>query len=145
MPKISDALLALYKATHFQVFVPGGVLSLHIDEYSAPLLELHAKFGVASSAFITAYNPRSHQTPDDVNAAAQEALITEVKKLGLPWIAGAGVDPLGQWPLEPSLLVLGISRTQSLILARQFGQNACVFIGASGIPELLLTCAASVD
>lgn len=145
MPKISDALLAQYKVTHYQVFVPGGVLTLRIEEYSSALIDLHAKFGVASSAFLTAYNPHSQQTADDVNAAAQESLVREVKKLGRSWIAGAGVDSAGQWPAEPSLLVLGISRAQALIFARQFGQNACVFIGASGIPELLLTCAASVD
>ena len=145
MPKVSDALVALYKATHYQVFAPGGVLILHIDAFSAALLELHAKFGVASSAFITAYNPRSQQTADDINAAAQESLIAEVKKLGLPWIAGAGVDPVGRWPMEPSLLVLGISRAQARILVRQFEQNACVFTGASGIPELLLASAASLD
>ena len=145
MPKISDALLAHYKAAHYQVFVPGDVLVFHIDAYSAALLEQYAHFGVTSSAFLSAYNPRSRLTADAVNAANQASLVAEVEKLGLPWIAGAAIDPVGQWPVEPSLLVLGISCAKAMNLVRKFEQNACVFIGASGIPELLLSGLSSTE
>lgn len=138
MPGISDTLIAAYQTTHYQVFVPGATITLRIDAYSELLERLHAQYGVASSAFLTAYNPESKVTRKDANEAAQSALISNLNAVGLPLIAGAGIDPTGLWHAEPSVLVMGISRGNAITLARRYRQNAFVYSGATAVPELVL-------
>jgi len=53
-------------------------------------------------------------------------------------IPGVGRDPRGEWPAEPSVLVLGISRREAEILGRSYEQNAVVFVERGGAPELVL-------
>ncbi len=54
-------------------------------------------------------------------------------------LPGAGVGTGGDWPPEPSLLILGIREEDALHLARRFGQNAIV-AGTLGEPARLVWC-----
>ena len=62
----------------------------------------------------------------------------------LPIAGGAGVlfigegsDPEGEWPHEPSFLVVGISRAEAEALGRRFGQLAIVYARKGEPPELV--------
>ena len=57
---------------------------------------------------------------------------------GFPCLPGVGQHPTNGWPGEPSVLALGVSRKEAVALGRQFGQNAVVWSGADGVPELIL-------
>lgn len=70
---------------------------------------------------------------------AQTALLNDLCALGVAYVAGEGRDPTGEWPAEPSLLVLGIKLSDGDHLARKYRQNAFVWVGNTvGLPSLKL-------
>ena len=71
------------------------------------------ELGVGCSAYLTAWNPGSEPTAQAMNQAAQARLEADLEAAGYPILRGMGVDPAGSWPGEPSVLVLGISRTEA--------------------------------
>ena len=50
---------------------------------------------------------------------------------------GEGRDPEGDWPAEPSVLAVGISRHEAEVIGRSYEQNAIVFIERGKAPELV--------
>lgn len=105
---------------------------------SAELQAAHASRGVACSAFVTACNPFGHVLGEPKNARRQRALEDAVRDLGLEWIGGEGQDPRGCWPGEASCLIFGLHRAAAQAFARRFEQNALLWSGADGVPELVL-------
>lgn len=126
-----------YRRAVYRLELPAGPLDLEIDRPSAPLARLLCEHGVRCAAFLTAWNPGSVLTDPELNRAAQAALLEAVARLGHPTLPGVAVDPDGVWPNEDSVLVLGIDLTAARGLARRFGQNALVWIGAGAIPTLV--------
>jgi hypothetical protein len=51
---------------------------------------------------------------------------------------GIGQHPDNGWPGEDSLLALGVSLADALLLGRRFGQDAVVWAGADAVPRLML-------
>jgi len=94
--------------------------------------------GAGSAAFLTAYNPYSRKTNVNVNARAHKALRNDVEKLGVVFYEGTGEDPSGQWKVEPSFLVLGISLEKAKAIGMKHGQNAVVWIDSDAVPQLIL-------
>jgi len=133
---LAPDLLAAYLATRYHVRQGGG-FDFYIERRSADLLELHATAGVAGSAFITAWNPRSEGTPREENDARNAALRHDIEALGLPAVPAEGIGPTG-WR-EESYLVPGITREDVVALARKYRQNAIVVIAADGVPRLEIT------
>jgi hypothetical protein len=131
-------LIAAYQRTEYRVRDGARAFVLRIEERSPMLHACHQSFGVTCSAFVTACNPRSRQTPQDENDAAMARLIDALAATGLRWLRGIGVDPAGDWPGEPSLLVLGLQESDAVALARRFDQNAIVWAGADAIPHLVI-------
>jgi len=75
--------------------------------------------------------------PLEENWSRQADLLHEIETLRLNYFVGRGEHPGRGWQ-EDSYLVLAISREQATTLARQFGQNAFVWISMSGVPELVI-------
>jgi len=123
---ITDELIKAYFSTEYRIFSPTGILVLPGRGYSAELTDIHHSFNVFSSAFITAYNPHSEQVDDATNQLNQSRLITQVSKQWL-YLQGEAVDISGQWPTEPSILVLGINLSAALELGDSFQQHAVLF------------------
>lgn len=137
MSSIGDELLAAYRATDYRVeTVPELVLK--IEGHSPGLAALYARWGVASAAFLTAWNPLSQPTSREKNLEQGARLLEDVRDLGLPYLEGRGCDPSGQWPPEESLLVLGLSRPLAMELGERYAQNAVVWADADAIPRLVL-------
>jgi hypothetical protein len=51
---------------------------------------------------------------------------------------GEGRDPAGKWPAEPSVLAVGMSRHEAMVMGRSYEQNAIVFIEKGKAPELVV-------
>ena len=129
---------AAYEQAHYRVMAEPA-FTLHINQPSPELLQLYAKRGIRSAAFITAHNPRSVTLPDTENAQRQQQLETQLAQINLPWLPGAGEDPAGAWPAEQSCLILGIDRQTAHKLAQTWQQNAVVYCDLDAVPVLLWT------
>jgi hypothetical protein len=94
--------------------------------------------GTDRAAFLTAYNPFSKDVGEEANRKTQAALLSDLERMGLDWITGEGRDPSGEWPGEPSVLVLGIAKRQALELGHAYEQNALVWCEVGRPSELIL-------
>jgi hypothetical protein len=113
-------------------------MTLQIGQANAALAALQQIHGVEASTFITAWNPCSQATSDDVNASRQRELAHELKQLGVGFFDGIGQHPSNQWPGEPGFLVLGLSLGDATSLGLRHEQNAIVWCGRDAVPQLIL-------
>lgn len=134
---IAESLIQAYIETDYVVHTQPAI-TLRVNEQSPQMMKLHKQHGVACSAFITAFNPYSQSCTLEVNLSRQQELISELKVRSLKFIEGVGQHPSNAWSGEPSLLVLGLSLEAAKILGSRFEQNALVWIGTDGVPELVL-------
>ena len=134
---MSDALMRAYQQTSFFADTSRGRLRLRIGESSGQLDELLASEAAGSWAYVTAHNPGSVPLSEDDNIRRQQRLERTVRERGFQFFRGEGIGDDGQWPPEPSLLIIGISRDQAVELGRRFGQRAIVY-GETGRPAELL-------
>jgi hypothetical protein len=132
---IFKELQEAYRSTCFNVFEPAW-FTFKIGEPSRYLANLYREHNVSTAAFLTAWNPFSEPTPQQDNDRAQHQLEQLLHVLAITVLPGVGEDASGQWPGEPSVLALGISREAAISLGTEFRQNAIVLIGADRIPEL---------
>ena len=139
MSRRRDALARAYRRARYRVADGDAAFDMRIGEPCEPLRALMARRGVGRAAFLTACNPRSVRRSDDDNRAAQALLRAAAESAGFVVLDGAGLDPDGDWPPEPSLLVLGIDRERAAALAERFGQNAFVWLAADATPVLVWT------
>jgi hypothetical protein len=129
-------LIALYRACHYEVRLPGGRTraTLRIDAPIPPALNdwlADAPFG----AFITAYNPRSLARPAVDNRAAQRSLLDAIRAAAARALPGVGRMPGQPWR-EPSLFVAGMTLDAVDALACGHSQNAIVLAHGNGIAQL---------
>jgi len=130
---------AAYRATTYAVADGAHRLAIRIGERCAPLEALLAARGLDEWAYLTAHNPRGLRADPAANAAAQARLEAELAAAGRPFLRGASLGDGGDWPPEPSLLVLGLARAEALALARRYGQEALV-TGRCGEAAELVFC-----
>lgn len=136
VPHLSDEerarLDAAYRATTYRV----GKLGLRIGEPHPQLdLVLEAR-GLTDYTYLTAANPLSRQLHEDDNRRRMRDLVARVGAMGLQHLRGASYSDDGEWPPEPSILVLGLEEAGGIELGREFGQNAVVVGRVGGAPEL---------
>ncbi|SDH56093.1 Protein of unknown function [Paraburkholderia steynii] len=112
--------------------------TLRIGQTNPELVTLHKTHNVNCSAFVTACNPFSQNCSPEFNAASQEALACELKRLGLIAIEGIGKHPSDRWPGEASYLVPGLSLEAAKALGAQYRQNAIVWSADDATPQLVL-------
>jgi Protein of unknown function (DUF3293) len=91
------------------------------------------------AAFITAFNPYSEMLSADENDLRHKLLVEKINQLNLATYDGFGSDQAGDWPIEKSLLILDINKSEAIKLAKDFGQNAILWIEEDAIPRLLIT------
>jgi hypothetical protein len=95
------------------------------------------------SGIVTAYNPASIARTPDENRAADQELLRHVRSLGVQFrrVVGAGGGSgsgADAWE-EPGFLLLGDVRPLLVELGLVFGQNAVVWIDATGAVSLVNT------
>jgi hypothetical protein len=134
---LDPALRRAYERTDYVVFGEPELV-FHVGEPSPDLDALMADAGVTTAAYLTAANPDGEQQDEDENYAAAAALLRSTLLIGLPAYEGEGRDPRGEWPAEPSVLVLGIERKDAEVIGVTHAQNAIVFIERGKAPELVV-------
>ena len=121
-------LAKAYSDAFYVIHGEDGDIHLRVGQPSLELISLMKRYGAKSAAFLTAFNPHSILATAEVNVHKHNALVEDIKSLGLEFIAGEGGDPLNIWPSEPSVLVLRISHQSAELLAGRYGQNAYLWI-----------------
>lgn len=127
-PVLVADLVSAYESTDF-VVLSNSEHALRIWQ-STPveIAELLRSRNVESAAVVTAFNPFSVPLTTDVNQVRQLILQTKLDDLGLQWIEAEGRDPLGHWPVEPSLLVFGPQPRELEEILVEFQQHAVVIV-----------------
>ncbi|MDX9944305.1 MAG: DUF3293 domain-containing protein [Azonexus sp.] len=132
----SNELEAAYRACTYRVFLPEGLVELHIDRPSTVLADWLAMQGHASFALITAHNPGGQQVPAEKNAGQQSALECDLLEGNYEPYGAEHVALAADWPVEESCFVPDILLEDALALAEDYGQDAIVWGQADGIPRL---------
>jgi hypothetical protein len=137
MKGVDPDLLAAYVQTTYWVSSQPQPIGLRIGQKSALLARLLAARQVSQWAFVTAWNPRSQLRSDWYNIGRENALLREVCRRGLQWLPGLAAGDGSDWPAEPAMLVLGMSRPEARRLGRRFRQNAVVVGERGGVAQLV--------
>ncbi len=135
--RISSELIQAYTRTIYDVDGPGP-FSLRLGHPSTELKLLYTTFSCDCAIYLTAWNPRSQLLSEAENQSRQKELETEIQILQLPIFSGYGRDPVGEWPPEANVLILGLSLEKGMSLGRKYDQNALVWCAADTIPNLIL-------
>lgn len=135
--QLDSALVQAYIQTDFALF--GEPELIFNAGRTSPALDVAMVWrGTDRAAFLTAYNPFSKDVGEEANRKAQAGLLSDLERMGLEWIAGEGRDPSGDWPGEPSVLVLDIAKQQALELGQAYQQSALVWCEVGRPSELVL-------
>ncbi len=135
--RISADLIQAYSRTIYDVDGPSP-FSMWLGRPSPELKHLYTTFRCDCAIYLTAWNPRSQLLSEAENQARQKELETEIQLLQLPIVPGFGRDPVGEWPPEANVLILGLSLEKGMSLGRKYDQNALVWCSADTIPNLIL-------
>lgn len=134
---IHPDLIQAYMETEFRVQDEKPFM-LQVGKVSSDLLEAHKRYRVECSAFLTACNPFSQEMTYEANGERQKALAKELASRSLEFVAGIGQHPSNKWPGEPSYLVFGLTLEAAKTLGSRLEQNAIVWSGSDGTPQLIL-------
>lgn len=129
-------LLAAYEKALYVVF-GAPELVIRIGEPNKVLDALMDEEGADTAAYLTAANPGGELQDKRANELAGAALHQALADAGYSCYLGEGRDPEGDWPPEPSVLAIGISRHEAMVIGRSYEQNAIVFIEREKAPELV--------
>lgn len=131
-------LLEFYISANYHVSATTP-FKIKVNQFSDELKKLHFDHNVSCSAFLTAHNPFSELTSDELNNTYQESLINEIKTLSLKFVKGYGESSVAttDWQ-EASLLVLGLELDDAQKLAVKYKQNAFIFSHENCIPQLVI-------
>jgi hypothetical protein len=138
---MTEDLLREYERTRYVVLDDLGIgrASVGIGETSDDIDAVLDDYGAASGVFITAWNPRSEPTGEDVNDEANDRLEADLSEAGsviLPHI-GVGYDPA--WEPEHGFFALDLAEAEAVELAVAHGQNAVVVVERGRPARLVIT------
>jgi hypothetical protein len=134
---IRPDLLAAYKNALYVVFGAPDLV-LRIGEANEVLDALMDEEGAESAAYLTAANPGGELQDKGANDLSCAALHQILADAGYACYLGEGRDPEGDWPAEPSVLAVGISRREAEVIGRSYEQVAIVFIERGKAAELVV-------
>jgi hypothetical protein len=136
VPLRPDLLAAYQKALYVVYGAPE--LVIRIGTQNEELDALLEADGLDTAAYLTAANPGGELQGKTENELSCAALHQALADAGYICYLGEGRDPEGDWPAEPSILALGISRHEAEVIGRSYEQNAIVFIERGKAPELVV-------
>ena len=126
-----------YLSAWYEFETDGCSYTLRVGEQNVAVAKLLKNHGVAGAAFITAYNPASLQLGAVHNTLAERALKSDLEGITKLVFPGQGKDPDDAWLPEPSLLVMGLDKSQAETLSRRYGQYAILWVDAAGQVSLI--------
>jgi hypothetical protein len=134
-------LESAFRRARYRVFAPAGELLLRIDQPDEGLAALLRMSGAGEAALLTAFNPHGRRQAPFRNRQSQRQLARALMQQGRMVLPARNEDPRGRWPVEPSLLVTGMSSQDARQLAARFHQAAFLLVEAGGTPRLIETAA----
>lgn len=139
-PSISADTLKAYLETDYRVAATPVTpdLTLRVGERCEILGRLVMPSQPMQAVFITACNPLGIAVPEAENQAAQSKLASLLAGLASSVHVGEGQGRDAAWPAEPSYLAVGLDFDAACELARQFRQNAIIWVGADLTPNLVV-------
>ena len=130
-----NALLALYRESHYDVQMPrGGAATLRVGALAPPAVARWIG-GDGVAFYLTSCNPRSTSLQKEENEQRLDALRGELRARGCRWLEGAGHIPGELWR-EPCLLVHGIDDAEAADIVRRYDQNSIVVVPAKWAAKL---------
>ena len=134
--EITEQLIEKYRDTDYCVKLPDAEIVLRIGQYSPQLKSLMEEHSASGAVFITAWNPFGVVRGAGENISANASLQKDLAEMASVVFPGYGTSPWGDWQ-EESFLALPVSRQAATEMCARYAQNAVVFIGPDGVPELL--------
>jgi hypothetical protein len=131
-------LISAYQATDYVAFDGNRTFLIRIGRHSLVVDGLLAKMKVRNGAFITAWNPFSKSQSAGVNAYWDRELKSYLGARGFAFLSGEGRGEIGEWPPEPSVFALGMSRANAASVGRRFRQNAIVYVPLGRPADLVM-------
>lgn len=135
---VLDEKINAYSNTNYVVFNEGDQFVLNVGQFSPIVKQLYNKTNSNCAVYITAYNPFGMQQDSQSNLIANNRLYEELKIYASEIYQGAGADPEGLWPPEPSFLAIGVSLQIATIIGKKYRQDAILWVDEAGIPQLIL-------
>jgi hypothetical protein len=132
-------LLRQYFSTVYDLPTATGPLRVSLDGDTTQDVSSLPELLTKPFAILTAFNPRSMLLPRKVNES-RHSVLRDMLVLGcyrVEQCVGYEDDPEGTWR-EPSWLVHGMDRDESISFGRVFRQNTIV-LNYNGRPELIVT------
>lgn len=134
---ISQDLRSAYKNTTYWVFEPP--ISIRIGSKNSALDQFMTEHQVSEWCYITAWNPESRSLNKIENNSRNKELAHHLESQNYSFFEGAGIPDSDDWQPEESFLVLGISKSNAISLAKKFRQNAVIYGEKGKTAELLVT------
>ena len=134
---IDPALLQAFCETEYRV-QGAAPFVMRVGQQCSELVASPTRYGTDCSAFITACNPYSQPLDANDNAERQARLAGELRVRNLPFEPGVGQHLSNKWPGEESFLVFGLGLEEAKALGAKVQQNALIWVGADGVPQLIL-------
>ncbi|MDR2013797.1 MAG: DUF3293 domain-containing protein [Rhodanobacter sp.] len=119
------ALLALYRATHYDIALDDGTCATLRIGQMLPRALLDWLGASCLATYLTACNPHSHPLPEVENEKRMNTLRQRLRALPCRVLDGVGHLPGAAWR-EPSVFVADLPLADIDALAREFEQNAVV-------------------
>ena len=138
MARLTEDLLAAYRATRYCAWPHGELLELRIGQRNPALGALLEQHGHTTGCFITAWNPLSAAHTRDQNDRANALLERNLRRSGWTLFPGEGRGQDPTWEAEASFLVLGTDRYDTAGFAYHYRQHAAVYFERSVSPRLLI-------
>ncbi|MGV8943823.1 DUF3293 domain-containing protein, partial [Thermomonas sp.] len=126
-PPLPQVLLEDYQAAHYVIGVKPSI-TLKIGEASPRMDALLQNQHSRRAILMTAYNPFSESSDFRANSLRQQMLRHWLRDAGMQVFDAESLDPDGQWPAEPGVLVFGTEPAFEDRLLRDFEQHALVVV-----------------
>lgn len=117
-----DELIKAYTETDFKIYEPYIVIK--VGQINKELDALLSANNYTTWVYITAWNPYSEPTSNELNEQRNLQLFEDIKSFLVFEGEGVGTDP--NWEPEKSFLILGIDRHSAILLGKKYRQNAIV-------------------
>lgn len=110
------------------------------DQVETVLLDSKQRSNKTTIGIISGYNPNGQMISEVENQEFNNVLKHELEAMKCTFFPALGKDTLGIWEPEFGFAVLGLTKDQLISLAKQFNQNAIVYL-EDGKPSELVWCA----
>lgn len=128
-----------YRRTTFEAETPVGRIEVRVGDRDKRVERLLEFCSADDWAFLTAWNPEGTFTNETENRRRQEAMESELEDREGRVFPGEAVPDPAEWAPEQAVLVVGLSQTDVLEVAGEYGQDAIVW-GTRGESARLIDC-----